>query len=361
MAALATRRSASERAQRALSRAAGDRRIIAGAAATAGAALVAGVTRELVDRAGNGKPEDRPSRAYRIKREEAPTEAVRRIVCGRADDALEHLQEGVDGEPAAAVHEVRKDLKKARSVLRLVRKSIGEDAYGFCNSRLRDAGRTLSGYRDAEAKVETLDALEGRFDEQDLPGAFGALRKVLEEDQESTDDAELHRAAAVASQAIASVREPVGRWDFDHGGWKLVEAGLERSYRRGRNRFADVCADPTPANVHEWRKRVKDLWYHLRLLRDCWPEVLGETSDQVHELADLLGDHHDLTVLATDARARPALADHVQELSASLNVIEARQVELLGAAVGIGERIYAELPKAFVKRLRAYWKAARAD
>src|ERR687888_223363 len=67
---------------------------------------------------------------------------------------------------------------------------------------------------------------------------------------------------------------------------------------------AAVRAEPADAAVHEWRKRSKDLWYHLRLLRDGRREVLAPAADRAHELSDLLGDHHDLAVLAEDVKAR---------------------------------------------------------
>ena len=40
-------------------------------------------------------------------------------------------------------------------------------------------------------------------------------------------------------------------------------------------------------------------------------------------------------------------------------LIEARQTSLLADALGAGERVYAEKPKAFRRRLRAYWRAWR--
>jgi hypothetical protein len=74
--------SASSRAQRALARAAGDRRILAGAAATVGAAVAAGVARELVAGRDCGDKEATESHAYRIKREETAAEAIGRIARG---------------------------------------------------------------------------------------------------------------------------------------------------------------------------------------------------------------------------------------------------------------------------------------
>jgi CHAD domain-containing protein len=118
-----------------------------------------------------------------------------------------------------------------------------------------------------------------------------------------------------------------------------------------------VASDPSDENVHDWRKRAKDLWYHVRLVRRAWPGLLKETADEAHELADLLGDHHDLAVLRDDVREDPAIAAASDELARLLDAIDERQGELLEKALGLGARLYAEKPKAYGIRLRKYWNA----
>ena len=56
--------------------------------------------------------------------------------------------------------------------------------------------------------------------------------------------------------------------------------------------------------MHEFRKRAKDLWYLLRLLAGAWPGLLDPSAEQLHELTEMLGDHHDLAVLGEDLGAR---------------------------------------------------------
>jgi CHAD domain-containing protein len=358
-------RSASKRAERALARAAGDRRILAGAAVAAGAALVAGLARELAgDGPGHGD-ESGNSDTYRIERPETAAEAVGRIARGRLDRALALLTDGLGEDVGTAVHEARKDLKKARTLLRLARDRIGHDTYRRENTRLRDAGRALSGSRDAEAKVETLDALTERF-ANELPAGFASLREALEQERDAMAAGHGEGAApdrqgvTQAVELIKAVRADVADWRYSKQGWKLLAPGLERGYRRGRSRFRDVLRDPSSENVHELRKRVKDLWYHLRLLRDSWPSVLTEMGDQAHELSDLLGDHHDLSVLLQDVQRRPKLVGE-GDGPAVVDMIETRQEELIEGAVPIGERLYAERSKAFIRRHRAYWRAWRSD
>ena len=110
--------------------------------------------------------------------------------------------------------------------------------------------------------------------------------------------------------------------------------------------------------LHEWRKRSKDLWYHLRLVRRAWPEVMTTTADEAHELSDRLGDDHDLVVLARDVEdARPPLTDH--QLEHLRQLIGKRRKELQGEAFAYGERLFAEKPKRFVERIERYWDAAK--
>jgi CHAD domain-containing protein len=147
----------------------------------------------------------------------------------------------------------------------------------------------------------------------------------------------------------------VDAWEFPDQGFDLLRPGLERSYRRGRDALGTVRDDPSAESVHEWRKRVKDLWYHLRLLREMWPAAMSGAADEAHELSELLGDHHDLSVLIDEIRAE---ARDDADLETLATLAERRQGELLDEALPSGDRLYAEKPKQFTRRLEAYWKAA---
>ncbi|MGB0121358.1 MAG: CHAD domain-containing protein [Solirubrobacterales bacterium] len=295
------------------------------------------------------------SRAYRLKSKETPANGIRRIAIGRADKALEGLSRVGDQERERAVHEVRKNLKKLRSSLRMVKDELGDDQYRKQNKLFRDAGRELSGSRDAAVKVETLNQLV-KDARRGLPARpVTQWRSVLATEAEpGSVDGDDH--VETATGMIVEGRKGVEGWSLDVDGSALVEKGLTRSYSRGRKAMKDAKKDPTPANFHEWRKRTKDLWYQLRIVRKSWPSLLGETADLVHELADLLGDHHDLAMLAEDLDGRDFQKAERRELEKE---IERQQSGLADGAFSLGERIYAEKPKHFQRRLAAYWEAWR--
>ncbi len=302
------------------------------------------------------EPREQRSRSYRLKRKEELGAGLRRVAGGRASAAIEALTEGMREDPAAAIHAARKDLKKLRSVLRLARAPLGEELYRRENERFRDAARLLSASRDAEVKVATLAALESRFGKE-IPSAsaWGWRRQLSRERDEAASAGTGAEQIEAAVAAIGAGRAAIEEWPLDGDSWKLLGPGLERGYRRGRAAMAATAADPDAELVHAWRKRVKDLWYHLRLLRKAWPELLEPSVERAHRLSDLLGDHHDLTLLAEDLAGREGVGSKAQ----MTELIERRQAELLDEALELGSRLYAEKPKAFRRRIRAYWSVWR--
>jgi CYTH domain-containing protein/CHAD domain-containing protein len=299
-------------------------------------------------------------RAYRLLADEGAADGVRRAIVGRLDKAAGRLREAGDADGdalAEAIHGARKDLKKARAALRLVREDLGEKTFKRETRALRDAARTLSASRDAEVKLATLDALAAG--DGDVPPAATALwREALVADRDRIVGGE-SGGTEEAVAAIEAVAARAPEWRLRAEGWKLLAPGLDTAYRDGREAFAALGAEPGFEAVHEMRKRGKDLWYQLRLLRDAWQPVLEPTAEEIHDFTDMLGDHHDLAVLCVDLVGRAEVdAVHRETLR---TLIEARQTSLLDEARAAGERVYAEKPKAFNRRIRSYWRTWRRD
>src|SRR5918997_4732474 len=114
---------------------------------------------------------------YRLSPGEPLPDEIRRVARGRIDHALDELRGKSDSTREEAVHEARKDMKKLRALLRLVRGDLGDRVYRRENQCFRDTARELSGMRDADVMLATLGDLEARYGE--LPGAAGRLRQAL--------------------------------------------------------------------------------------------------------------------------------------------------------------------------------------
>lgn len=294
--------------------------------------------------------------SYQLARDEGLAAGLTRIAAGRAEKALERLRESSAGETetADAIHGARKDMKKLRTVLRLLRDELGAKRYKRENARFRDAARALSETRDAEVKLLTLDALAEHGDA--LPEEAGeSWRKILDRDREAaTNAARDEPAVAAAISLIEAGLEEIRGWNLEGDSWKLIDAGLTRTYRRGRRAMKSAEKNCGEGDFHEWRKRAKDLWYALRLLSEAWSGPLEATAEEAHRLTELLGDHHDLAVLRVDLRERNLGEGETVALEAAIG---RRQEELAAAAFPLGHRLYAERPRDFSRRMRRYWSA----
>jgi CHAD domain-containing protein len=298
--------------------------------------------------------------AYRFEADESVEDAILRCAREQLDHAVGELSEGIGDDPVGAVHSARKAVKKERSLLRLARGAMSRKQRRRENHALRDAARGLSGARDADVMIETITQLSERFAGQLPESAFGAVADQLKRDRDARRDDRPTGSAldTRAVQELGAVRLRIDDWQLTHGGWSAIESGLLRSYRQGRRGFARAQRDPSLEDLHAWRKRVKDLWYQERLIGPiCGPAIRGQAKD-AHQLADLLGDDHDLGVLR-----QTLTRDHVAiavDLDAVVGLIDYRREELQNEAIHIGQRVYAEKPKAFRRRIRRSWNAGRA-
>jgi CHAD domain-containing protein len=277
------------------------------------------------------------SRKYRLKRKESIPEGIARIAYGRIDHALEALEDATE----EGVHEARKDMKKLRALLRLVRGEVGEEVFRREADTFRDAARELSGVRDADVMLATLADLEGRYEVE-----VGPVRQAVEAHRLRTGGGGRQQAAEAATEILTEARTRVADWPLERDGFEVLEDGLKRTYRRGRRDLRAAAKDPSTENLHEWRKRVKDLWYHYSILERSWKPVMATLADEAHELSDRLGDDHDLAVLSEFG------ADSLEPLIAK------RREELQGEAFTYGARLYADKPGAFVKRIERWWQAS---
>ena len=287
------------------------------------------------------------SRAYRLKDDESLPAGVARIARGRIDHAIDELGGDTDSSPVEAVHEARKDMKKLRALLRLARGELGDDTYVRENACYRDAARELAGARDSDVMLETLAALTYL-----PPGQGWEVRKRIQADlARNGDPGDRDAAARTAVTILEEARRRVSRWPLEHESFAALASGLERTYRRGRRDFKAAADEPTVESLHEWRKRVKELWYHHSLLRPLWPPVMETVGDEAHVLSDRLGDDHDLAVLAA------WVEEHGAAGADFFAAVDRRRGELQAEAFALGSRVYAEKPNAYVERMERLWDA----
>jgi CHAD domain-containing protein len=303
---------------------------------------------------------------YRFEHGESVSDGVRRIAGEQLDSAVDDLVEVVHDDPPEAVHDCRKRCKKVRALIRVVRPAIGDERYRAVNDSARDAARELSVLRDATAIHETYRRLldistppDGvRAEVVDLVGDLLAERRAAVETELSADHPAIDRARALLDATRLAIDEAAAALD-DGDDWELLGPGIVLTYRRARRAMAAAIDEPTGERFHEWRKRVKYGWYHVRLVEPAAPALLGRRADVQHDLAGALGDAHDMVVLSNWLRSDdPGLA-RLPDLTPVHALVGSARSSLEAAAVAHGRTVFAERPKHYGRRLGGYWSTWR--
>ncbi|MCB0560672.1 MAG: CHAD domain-containing protein [Lewinellaceae bacterium] len=293
--------------------------------------------------------------AYYLERQERFSEGIQRIGLEQNKMAIDGLAN--DEDPHGGVHKARKHFKKLRALYRLIRDEAGAEVYRHGNTFYRDLGRRLASLRDITSLIEAVALLQKKTGTMAENEACCLLLALLEGERQAILQGHTEEDSLL-EQAIFQLRE--NRQSFlqlplrDDCLPEII-AALRRVYQRGYKEYHKALGTPSVEDMHEWRKRVKYLWYQYRLLKQASPRVFRAYKKVANALSDILGDYHDL-----------ALLNEKMEEQAGQLPEETRQLlhELIGAHLGrlldesrrLGAIFYAETPEAFTRRMRSTLK-----
>jgi hypothetical protein len=290
---------------------------------------------------------------YRFKLKEPIAEGVRRIGLEQIDIAAARLAARQD--VPSAIHDARRCLKRLRALLRLVRPGLPGGVYKREAAQLADIGRLLSGARDLDVMLATLDKLAARQGGTNNAAAL-QLRKLVTARRRQSAGGDDRRKAL---QCLEHVRKLFKGRAIQGVGLEHLGDGLEATLRKARKTFHKACDRDSDEAFHAWRKTVQQHWRHMALLSRCWPEALSARAAEAKELSRLLGEDHDYAVLVAFARAQPEAALDVGDLAKLIELCRSCQAELRAEARLRGERLLAERADDLKDRVTLYWSSAR--
>jgi CHAD domain-containing protein len=286
--------------------------------------------------------------------------------CKVMQHAIGEALEEVNAPPPIsdeAIHDARKALKKARAALRLLQDGMSKTTYQLENSRLRDAGRFLSPFRDAKSLIDAFDSLHDRYGDELRGFELAPLRKILHANLTrarrhfSRTPTEQENCVRLLKDCVALTKKE----DFASINSEAIDAGLREIYRKGCKARTGADTARTPEALHEWRKQVK---YLLNAVEGLQPSAKGDVAKILkwtEELADSLGDDHDLAMLSQET-ARGTYAPVEAEVIKTLHgLIDRRRAKLQERAFSLGKKLYDKKPKQFAKDIQAYMSRSPAS
>ena len=289
---------------------------------------------------------------FRLKLKEPLPDGLKRVFREQIQSALQ-LCEHPARQRGVTVHEVRKHLKKLRAAMRLAVGEVGKNQHKNEDRCVREIGRLVSDLRDAQVRLQTLIQLRDEVAKKSEENPFPRIEELLSLERESFSAA-FDGWQKLAIPKLERVGERLSKWPLDGISWKQICGAVENIYKRGQRGLTKTIKKPVPENFHAWRKRVKDLWYQLRILQPLNREVLEKIAADAEVLGELLGLEHDFHFLL--ARLEKENGDDALrgELAQLRKVIRKRGKRLRRNALELGRRFYAEPSKAFAKRISIF-------
>ncbi|HPE24032.1 CHAD domain-containing protein [Albidovulum sp.] len=296
-------------------------------------------------------------------RDEPVSKSVRRLARNRMEASLA-LVADADRPLPERIRELRKNIKKTRALIRLVRPNF--KGFDRENDALRKAAAVIADLRDNDALAEAFDAVARRvyvpFDAREALRA--RILKPLPSPEVEGDAtgagatgaegaSPVDAALAEHARLVQGIAERARGWKIGATGFDALAPGLERTWSAAQKAMRQSQAEPTGLSLHQWRKRAKDHWYHARLLAPVWPEMMAHHVAAADALGERLGEARDLAFLIEALTGAEGGEDFIAT---------ARQEEdrLLDAASTLGTRFFSEPAQGLSRRWRGWWEIWRA-
>ncbi len=293
--------------------------------------------------------------AYRLSLDAPLDQSIRQIAIEQLDEAISVLQ--TSGDKSKSVHSARRAFKRTRALLHLAKAHLKPKTFKRENSRIAAVARELSDARDAQVMYDTAAKMQAALP-SDAP-LLAHLVSLLKARLERTESGLAAGRIAAAVEDLGHARQDIAQLEFENAGIGSLLQSARKTYALGRKHMKIALAGGDDETCHEWRKLVQRHWRHTRLFHEAWPDEAKARSALARNLAQTLGEHHDLAILRAAIEGNGALFARRRDVLRLVSLIQDSQAGLLRQAALDGERLYAEKPKNYLHRMTVYWETAK--
>jgi CHAD domain-containing protein len=268
---------------------------------------------------------------------DTPTHIARQALLARLDKSVEEMAK--ERRSDAAIHNVRKELKRARAALRMLRECIGIVEYRRDNALMRDAARPLTPIRDAKVLLQTLEQLDSKAG---TGGFLRRFRKVLDDKRRLARRQLRSAEMTAAARVLRGVRRRAAALPASRLANPRAH-GLERAFKKARTAYAVAKQQGTDESLHEWRKQTKYFANQLEIVLPFGSKLFKKSHAHAKQLADYLGDDHDLALLAEQIYEHATGADSPdsdRNVRRLVGLVGRKRKRLQRRALHLGRRLY---------------------
>lgn len=294
--------------------------------------------------------------SLQLKRSEDFSTGIVRLI----DEEIARACNMLNGTPPSdrheTIHELRKIFKELRAIFRLIRDEIGEEEFSKENAFYRDLGRRISEIRDLTAVMETMEQLQLQYGDSLSHNIFKtAIEYQLKQRQKLEDEYIKNDIPGYLKSELLNKQKEHRTWYLSVKAFDQIAPSLKRVYKRGQQSLKIAMASQATEDLHEWRKRVKYLRYQIDTLSRIWPGIMGSLEDELHDLSDLLGFDHDISIIQKQISDNLVEFEDPVDKALVITMTEHYRSQMQRHAFIKGQNCYYEKPSIFTGRIHAYW------
>lgn len=251
------------------------------------------------------------------------------------------------------VHDFRTAAKRARALVRLFGKALGQRTRRQENFRLRDAARALAGSRDAAVARELLRKLRRHHRGRTGVAITAALNGLAGHRFAAHTPGERNTAIAHAHEVLRTTARRLRQLRLSpKAACEAVETALRASYRRSRHQMKRARTTDDAAEYHEWRKLTKRLFYQLQLPGLACSKAERRLVRRLDELQERFGAEHDTQQVMALLHSEPTHFGGTKQTARVVALLEERGKNLRKRCLRLGAKVFSDKPEDFAKDIR---------
>jgi CHAD domain-containing protein len=198
------------------------------------------------------------------------------------------------------VHEIRKGIKRIRSLFRLFKPVIRDIDFHRINEMIAETGRSLTVQRESYVNHQTYKEIEFQIGDSLSEKSKDFIKQFLKKQRNnaySNIGNSFNNHILNITFQLSKIRDLIDSLHVKEYPPELIELAIEKNYSKTIDYFTDCKISLHLEAIHKWRRFCKHVFSQLKF----GPLPLNETNDHFTEILDnlseILGKEHDFVVL----------------------------------------------------------------
>lgn len=250
-----------------------------------------------------------------------------------------------------SVHELRKNIKKIRGILRLLRYEIGGKKYRKLNRKYRKLAQDIAVLRDDTSQIELLSGMLPKVKSVIVRRSINrAIRRIESKRKAAFNDFYGNNQHQYISRQFNS--QNIKNQDLSISGNPdlFILKGLYKIHANALKALRATFSVNNAEIYHNLRKQVKYLMYNLRILSPTNPIFFKAYLYKLNQLSTLLGKLHDLDLFNEHIHQKTIIQFKPDEKKEMLKIIYRNRYYLKKRIGLIGAQVFAENSKDFLDK-----------